>query len=155
MTVRTYRNIAAVTAVLGLIFGAKASSQWSGGHRHGFGSGLNAGMAAVMLATTVGCLWLARFVRERLHLPLAYWQDLQRRHRRTIFSTVYTAALAGSALSGLLWLSSMEFASGVVAAPTGLCVLLAVGQLTGQARNLTRLAERAEKGSRYITGLTL
>jgi hypothetical protein len=89
-------------------------------------------MAATMVATAVAFLWLARFVRARLHLPLAYWRELQRRHRATIFATVYIAAFGGSVVSGLLWLSSMQFTSGVVAAPAALCVLLAVGQLTGQ-----------------------
>jgi hypothetical protein len=133
MTIRTYRNIAAVTFGLALLFGLEASGN---GDSHGFASGLSAGMALAMLASAILFFWLARFVGQRLHLPLEYWRDLQRRHRATLFRAASIAAAAGAALTGVCWLASLPFVAGLITGPTGLLTLMVIGKLTGQIREI-------------------
>jgi hypothetical protein len=127
-TLWQYRNLAVLCLVGGALFLGFGGT--------GFEGGCNVGMGLTLLAAAGTFVALRRYVGQRLHLPAEFWREQQRRVGPAVWTLTSMWSGVGLMTALIAWLGGARWISGLGAGLCALPLVLVVGKLTGQVRDL-------------------
>jgi hypothetical protein len=125
-TLAQYRNLAVLCLAAGGFFLAVGGS--------GFRGGVNIGVGGGLVAVSIANVAFHRIVRKRLHEPLEYWRQQQRRFGGWFWGAISAGAATGALVLLVALLVGANWLAGCAAGVTFFPALLLGGRLTGQVK---------------------